>query len=446
MVGGPWRSLGRSLRQPRPVRGDRSQGRAELRGPGAAGAAGRRGAQGDDAHPRSLLPVSEREGLRQPQDHDRGHVRRDRRGRERARELPDRDLADRGQPGVPCGAALGRPDREGRREVDCGPHDRRRSRAAARPGRHEGHDHRAARGRLRGARRHARAQDHRDPQRALRVRGRGRRGLPEARELRGAVGRGGAGRARPPAQRGGEERCARPAAGSRRAARAGGGRGGRVPAQGHAGRADARPHARTGPALLHHRGGSGATLAAGRAGGPRQRIRFRDRGRGLAGPGPRAPDRAHDVRQGPGADRVPAARDGRRAQAHDRAVLHAERALDPSGCARHAGARRGRRRRRRSAGSRRHSGSEALPHGGRAQRVRRRRHHARPGCARRQPAPAHARGGAFGAPVPVREPLGEHASRRDRRCHAARRHVGRFHGVPLGRESEIGREVARRRA
>jgi hypothetical protein len=111
--------------------------------------------------------------------------------------------------------------------------------------------------------------------------------------------------------------------------------------KGTAGGADPRPHARAGPALLHHRRRRREELAAGAARRPGQRLRVGDRGGRAAGSRSRPAHRAHHLRQGPGAECVPAARHRGGAQAHDRALLHAERALDQPRGPRHAVAGRG---------------------------------------------------------------------------------------------------------
>ena len=121
---------------------------------------------------------------------------------------------------------------------------------------------------------------------------------------------------RPPAQPG---RPARP-----------GREGGRpVPRQQAGDRRHPRPGARVDEGVLR-RGQAGLARPADRRPGERRhRQRRRDHRGRAAGPRPRGGRGHADLRQGPGADALPAG--GRRgAQAHDRALVHAERPDDPA--------------------------------------------------------------------------------------------------------------------
>jgi carboxyl-terminal processing protease len=103
-----------------------------------------------------------------------------------------------------------------------------------------------------------------------------------------------------------------------------------VRAQGLAGRVDARPHRELDASL--HRAGQQARDGVADGGARRrgQRLGVRDRRGRAAGPRSRARRGPHLVRQGLGAGAVSAAWPGRRGEADDGALLHAERALDPS--------------------------------------------------------------------------------------------------------------------
>ena len=96
--------------------------------------------------------------------------------------------------------------------------------------------------------------------------------------------------------------------------------------------------------LHHEAAGRRQERADGGAGQRRFGIGVRNRRRRAAGPQARRHHGHADVRQGLGADH-PAARQQHRDQAHDRALLHAERTLDP-GQGHHAGHRTRRRHQR----------------------------------------------------------------------------------------------------
>ena len=132
----------------------------------------------------------------------------------------------------------------------------------------------------------------------------------------------------------------RPAQQSRRPAQSGGRDHQRLRRQ-RRDRLDPRPQPRSGAALHRpSRRQSGAGQAARRAHQRRLGLGVGDRLGRAAGPQARDPDRHALVRQGLGAD-DPAARRERRAQADDRALLHAVRPLDPGqgDRSRHQGAR-----------------------------------------------------------------------------------------------------------
>ena len=117
----------------------------------------------------------------------------------------------------------------------------------------------------------------------------------------------------------------RPAAQSRRPAGPGREGGGPVPRPEAGDRRHPRPGAGVHQGVLR-RGQAGLARAADRrAGQRRHRERRRDHRRRPAGSRPRGGRRHPDVRQGAGADPVPAGR-RRRAQADDRAVVHARAA------------------------------------------------------------------------------------------------------------------------
>ena len=176
--------------------------------------------------------------------------------------------------------------------------------------------------------------------------GRAGRGLRAARTLLLARQRRRGRGLRHAARRGRARARARPAWQSRRHHRRGGQHRRPVPAAGRARHQHAGPRQWREPALRRDAAAPRADLAAGGAGGRRQRLGLRDPGRRTSRPRSRRAGGRQHVRQGRGAADLPAARLARRAAAHGVALPDAQRAFHPQRAAHRPGRLRGRRGRR----------------------------------------------------------------------------------------------------